>query len=925
MARPCFPARRPVSPQSRRLVAALVAIALGLAAPSVRAAGDPQQRQPATPAGADKVHVLDGSRVLTAGRLYVNITNWGLIGSRYSEISSYSDAPSGQWPGGTSNEYVFAAGLWIGGILGGQYRVSTGQPEAELRPSADPRATIYEAREEEITEPPGNPGASGVRFYREGGDDDGDGRLDEEILDGMDQDGDGLVDEDFGQLGTQMLVATMADYEPLARAMYPDHDPLHVKVVQRAFAYQTPEQENFVVLAYDILNDGAEAISDVYVGMWMDGDVGKHGDYSSGRNDLAGTFDGYIHRPEGYFAPVRTAYMWDGAESGALPGWCGVTLIHHTVDHDLIRAPGEVRLRAARVISPAGTIGGGPPLNDADRYTLMAEPGHDPEVDPHHTGDYQVLVSAGPFPSLAPGERITVEFAICIGEGLDGLLESCAAAMTARHRLWTDLDGDPDTGVGCKEYKIWAEDFYPVWNSPQNPVFARNSYLWDTRCLPRGFLYLPDILPESFTIDPVSRRHFMYVNGDFCEECSWSSGTDCLDLAKALTGGKDLDPAQFAKSVGTCTGVGGRETPVPWTVGNAPPPSPHVRVVDGDGGVELFWDDRSVRSVDTISGLQDFESYRIWRSDGWDRPPGSSESTGPRRDSWHLVQEYDIVNDYTVWYDTPDGTVERVLELGPNTGLDPAAYVPVCLNDPQFAGLSAAMHEVVLADTAGFYDHRPALRDLRGVPVPGLEGLLPWEDHPAVLDTFFEIIERPEAPGVVAKPRRRYYHYLDDTVTNGFIYFYSVTATDHTTTPGGGTVTGRGIGGAAGASFVVGHPRQDPLAAGDRDRQPYAYPNPATRESLAEFQAMHPNSADPTGVRIAFANLPPVLCEIQIYTLAGDLVQTVTHDAGQDGGEATWNLITRNGQEIVSGIYLFVVVPREPGYSQEIGKFVVVR
>ncbi len=74
-----------------------------------------------------------------------------------------------------------------------------------------------------------------------------------------------------------------------------------------------------------------------------------------------------------------------------------------------------------------------------------------------------------------------------------------------------------------------------------------------------------------------------------------------------------------------------------------------------------------------------------------------------------------------------------------------------------------------------------------------------------------------------------------------------------------------------------------------------------------------------------FANLPQANNTIEIYTLSGDLVQTIIHDGTGGYGEASWNLISRNGQEIVSGIYLFVVHSDDDRFEDFIGKFVVVR
>ena len=109
-----------------------------------------------------------------------------------------------------------------------------------------------------------------------------------------------------------------------------------------------------------------------------------------------------------------------------------------------------------------------------------------------------------------------------------------------------------------------------------------------------------------------------------------------------------------------------------------------------------------------------------------------------------------------------------------------------------------------------------------------------------------------------------------------------------------------------------------------------------------------PNATDPTGTHIDFMGLPSGKWTIRIYTVSGDLVAELNSDdpvnesvrspvADETGaphpgynrqqdnsndGQARWNLISRNGQDIVSGIYVFVVDSKE---GQQRGKFVVIR
>ncbi|MGA9116792.1 MAG: hypothetical protein WB626_08460 [Bacteroidota bacterium] len=104
---------------------------------------------------------------------------------------------------------------------------------------------------------------------------------------------------------------------------------------------------------------------------------------------------------------------------------------------------------------------------------------------------------------------------------------------------------------------------------------------------------------------------------------------------------------------------------------------------------------------------------------------------------------------------------------------------------------------------------------------------------------------------------------------------------------------------------------------------------------------------DGTGERnrkIYFTNLPR-RCSIRVYTLAGDIVAELEHDAasydgsgiewfrrfgGTDeapvfaGGEHAWDLITRFDQAIASGLYLFSVLDAETGAVKR-GKFLVVK
>lgn len=94
--------------------------------------------------------------------------------------------------------------------------------------------------------------------------------------------------------------------------------------------------------------------------------------------------------------------------------------------------------------------------------------------------------------------------------------------------------------------------------------------------------------------------------------------------------------------------------------------------------------------------------------------------------------------------------------------------------------------------------------------------------------------------------------------------------------------------------------------------------------------------------KIYFYNLPSK-CEISIWSLAGDLVDRFEHDGaaynGSDiewfktfsdgtqkfaGGEHAWDLISREGQAIATGLYLFTVKDHATGNIKR-GKFLIVK
>ena len=65
----------------------------------------------------------------------------------------------------------------------------------------------------------------------------------------------------------------------------------------------------------------------------------------------------------------------------------------------------------------------------------------------------------------------------------------------------------------------------------------------------------------------------------------------------------------------------------------------------------------------------------------------------------------------------------------------------------------------------------------------------------------------------------------------------------------------------------------------------------------------------------------PEKCTIRIYSFSGQLIETIEHD--QTVFSTAWFQVTRNNQDIASGIYFYVVTT--PGGDKTTRKLIVVK
>lgn len=74
--------------------------------------------------------------------------------------------------------------------------------------------------------------------------------------------------------------------------------------------------------------------------------------------------------------------------------------------------------------------------------------------------------------------------------------------------------------------------------------------------------------------------------------------------------------------------------------------------------------------------------------------------------------------------------------------------------------------------------------------------------------------------------------------------------------------------------------------------------------------------------RIQFFNLPQT-CTIRVYNMRGYLINTIEHKSSADDGMESWDLLSKDGNEISYGVYIFHV--EAPGVGDVTGRFALIK
>lgn len=913
-------------------------------------------------------NIFRSGDVLNCGQVAMKITTFGLEGNPFTNLTS--DA-SGQWPGQSGIEYLNAIAFGVGAV-----NPTASDPNSirrvsyfnEWRPKTlQPEDDIYPAYDGVI---------NGVRFSNDDGDVDefGKGKIDEDFLDGRDNDGDDRIDEDYGALGQCMLSVALWDntIEATSLAAAEKHVPRGLEVRKKAWGYSLVQYENFNVIEYEVINRSGQELDSLFVGWLVDMDAGPievqgywsddldvpffpNGEFiyelSGGDKRRQEVHDPLLPVPQNSplceWLPIRVngfSIADDNGDDNRTIGIPSFLLFDHTVDPTGVSGPTGVGFRSFRSYT-GGTpyTQGGTPTIDQQRFEFMgsgenvangfleeglADSGFIRKEPGDQKGDFVQWVSVGPWLRVANNQSIKVTIGFAVQRGDHRTISGYKADYESYWRARGPRNGPRVAGLN-RQAELFQK--YPAVKNAYDAQIAFEG-IWEQR--------------DAF-------------ENTTCHGCETAVSVAFTEPSKFVTNpcNPDVPPTQvtpgstvwFDLDCNYCTGVfdyaSGRGLFHKTWNASAPPPNPVTNVSTGynysdnpdrvvapagDNTVIVGWDNLSEITPDPgDTEVLDFRGYRVWKVANWTRPVGSP---GPAEEEWSLVAELRQFNYFNNLTREPlaNNRIRIVRGPGDTVLVCPKVFIP-----QRGDSMEICLERYDLWDRQSGLVIKPTPLPCVGFPdcEVGIGCKLPRQsiNQSCFRDTV------PRYP--VGR-----YQLVDREVKNGFTYFYSVTAFDSV---GGGSPESEGRRSAVESEGVT-------PQAGTRTGKDgvWVVPNPykgfTNLEQRPSSWDLTPNATDPTGTHIDFMGLPPGGWTIRIYTVAGDLVQElhaddpvneslrtpVTRDDGSqlpgynrqqdtpNDGQARWNLISRNGQDIVSGIYMFTV---ESSEGTQVGKFVVIR
>ncbi len=334
---------------------------------------------------------------------------------------------------------------------------------------------------------------------------------------------------------------------------------------------------------------------------------------------------------------------------------------------------------------------------------------------------------------------------------------------------------------------------------------------------------------------------------------------------------------------------------VPDFKGASPPPPPRIYVTPELGRLKVTWNGQiSEQNVDVFSDLMDFEGYRIYYSEG------------KRLTDYILLWSYDL-NNYNMYSWEP--VKQRWhLSLMPLL-VDSLATLFGPEFDPDLYYSTDYTYEVN-GEYYYFTRQNWNVSDLSGSG--GIRRVYPEADLSNQFDTTAEGFHR----------FYEYEYYIENLPPSKPVYV-SVTAFDF----GSRKIGLSSLESSPNLNSVEAYPLPSTEVVEEDALEVQVYPNPYRIDggyAAGGYENRRQILSAERARAIHFFNLPKI-CTIRIYSIDGDLIQEIDHYQPEGGPKAqheSWNMISRNTQAVVTGIYFYHV---ESEMGEQLGKIVIIK
>jgi hypothetical protein len=819
-------------------------------------------------------------RVHRVGLMHLCVTNWGFFGSELRDLNESQGgcfnpdpneevaAPSCEYPPNSDVEYLFQGGLWIGALVD-DYPYTTVGCDGwlwinEMWPDAGEEGAIREASIR-----PNSPCYSP----------------------------DAVSEQDIIAVYTD----TSADI-PLS-PWDPEewdfdnrkHFPLGLQITQKSYSWSYEYAEDFVLMDFFIKNIGVRRIQNMYMGLYIDADV-MHVDEDPGgpygpQDDICG------------FKPVvtDTGTEFDCSDTVNL-AWIADNDGHGIRGEQVFTPQSPIAVTGTRVVrSPK------PGLEYSFNWWISNQTGFPKDWGPW-TRDSQnrwarencYEPGSNTFPDDVlgtPGGDCSKYFIMSNQEFDYDQIFACTWPSDHPEEEW--LESSPE----CDDLANGYDTRYLLSFGPFDQIAPGESLV----------ITIAYVAGKDFHVDPLnlardpnmSNPEAYYANLDFSD-----LETNAVWAAKVYDNPETPDYP---------CGDG-----IPDFKGPPPPPSPELSFDTRRGKVKAMWNGKlTQRTRDSFNNRLDFEGYRVYMS-----------RSGLVED-YALLGSYDKI-DFKIhklnrnkldrpWeWRAASVSLDSLKSWLDSKGLQPLGDDPTVftrnnpfvikpVSQPFYLRLSdmvdAELGYAVAYDSIKLESFDSLYFEVQDWNI-GFDGIV---SYPAYRDSV--------DLGLVSDTSDRYwdYEYEVEVFPSQPIWF-AVTAFDvgdpQTELP------------PLEASRLVNATLVYPIDEWEKVKEEglevMVYPNPYRID--AGYSANQYEEGGNYGRRIRFVNLPP-RCTIRIYTLDGDLVRTIEHDRDENALDATydeWDLISRNTQAVVSGIYLFSVEDKDNGDNQ-VGKFVIIK